>query len=52
MLFISVALVLAGSERFPHLYDQPVDIFRAVCEGLAIILISFSTITEFYYIYL
>ncbi len=52
MVAISAALIIAAEEPDPHLYDQPVDIFRGVCEGLAILLVTAASLVEIYHIYL
>ncbi len=52
MVAISAALIIAAEESDPHVYDHPVDIFRGVCEGLAILLVGAASLTEVYHIYL
>ncbi|XP_064402015.1 uncharacterized protein LOC135347851 isoform X1 [Halichondria panicea] len=52
MVAISTALTIAAEQPNPHLYDQPVDIFRGICEGLAILLVTATSLTEIYNIYL
>ncbi|XP_064402133.1 uncharacterized protein LOC135347927 [Halichondria panicea] len=49
MVAISAALIIAAEEPDPHLYDQPVDIFRGVCEGLAILLVTAASLVEVYH---
>ena len=52
MASISVALIVAAMEQHPELYDEPVDIFRGVCEGITLLLVTLSFLTELYHIYL
>ena len=52
MSVISAALILAATkDDSPNSYDQPVDIFRAICEGLALLLITMALFKEFVLIY-
>lgn len=46
MAVISAALILAAIKSDPTVYKQPVDIFRAVCEGLTLLLITFSLLSD------
>ncbi|XP_064401902.1 uncharacterized protein LOC135347786 isoform X2 [Halichondria panicea] len=48
MIAISSALIIAATQPDPHVYDEPVDIFRGLCEGLAILLITAAAINEIY----
>ena len=52
MLVLSCALLLAAYEQHPNEYDDPVDIFRGVCEGATLVMLILSTMTELYHIYL
>jgi len=46
MTALTCALVIAARKQYPHLYDQPLDIFRGVCEGAALLLIGYYGINE------
>lgn len=46
MAALSTALVLAAMKNDPTAYDQPVDIFRAMCEGLTLLLITLSLLKD------
>ena len=45
MATLTCALVLAARKQDPRLYDEPVDIFRGICEGLAVLLIGWYGIS-------
>ena len=49
-LVLTLALVLAARKQDPRDYDQGVDVFRGICEGLLLIFIIYTTIIEFYQI--
>lgn len=52
MSVISAALILAATkDDSPNSYDQPVDIFRAICEGLALLLITMALFKDVVLIY-
>ena len=51
MIAISSALILAATQSDPEVYTEPVDIVRAVFEGLAIILTTYSALSEIYNLY-
>ncbi len=51
MITISAALIIAATQRDPEVYTEPVDVFRGLCEGLAILLVTASALTEIYHIY-
>ena len=46
MATLTCALVLAARKQDPRQYNEPVDIFRGICEGLAILLIGYYGISE------
>ena len=50
MIAISSALIIAATQPDPHVYTEPVDIFRGLCEGLAILLVTAATINEIYHL--
>ena len=52
MASISVALIAAAMNDNPRMYDEPVDIFRGVCEGITLLLVTLSFVTELYHIYM
>ena len=52
MIAITVALVLAASEPDPENYDHHLDNFRAVCEAVAVFMVTCAALTEVYHIYL
>ena len=46
MATLTCALVLAARKQDPRQYNEPVDIFRGICEGLAALLIGYYGISE------
>jgi len=46
MTTLTCALVLAARKQDPRLYNEPVDIFRGICEGLAALLLGYYGISE------
>ena len=53
MGFLTTALVLAALEKDPRHYSCSfLDIFRGICEGITLLLITISLLVEFHTIYL
>ena len=51
--FLTVALVLAALKKDPHYYNHsPLDIFRGICEGITLLLITLSLLVQIRTIYL
>lgn len=45
---MTLALVLAAKKQNPSLYDEGVDIFRGICEGVLVLCVMYNVFREMY----
>ena len=45
-VFLTLAIVLAARKSDPRQYDEPLDMFRGVCEAISMLIILYNGVSE------